>query len=173
MQRVRKHLSFANVMSVIAVCIALGGTAIAATKINGKQIKKASIAGSKLKNDTVTGQQIAESSLKLGTVTACPAAAPNRANNLCYASFGGLNTDWDVDERDCAGKGLRIPTIGEALLVTNATNTGDNYIWTEAFPGSGTTRIGVRTNDPTFSRIASTAKGGAADFGFICVATPA
>ena len=169
MKRVRKHLTFANVMSMIAVFAVLGGSAFAASKISGKNIKKASIAGNKLKNDTVTGKQIKESSL--GTVTKCPAGAPTRANNVCYGSLQPANTDWDVAERDCATKGLRIPTIGEALLVTNALNTGDTYVWTEIFGGAG--RIIIRTNDAGVTRIASIAKGPNPGVAYICVATPA
>ena len=44
MRKARKRLSFANVMSVIAVCIALGGAAYAGTKLNGKTIKNGTIA---------------------------------------------------------------------------------------------------------------------------------
>lgn len=171
MKKMRKHVSFANVMSVIAVFLAIGGTAIAAKKISGKTIKKATIAGSKLKNDTVTGKQINESSL--GTTTKCPTGAPGRANNVCYSSLLPVNTDWDVAERDCAAKGLRIPTIGEALLVTNQLNTGDTFIWTEIFQGAGTNRVVIRTNDAGFTRIATIPKAPQPTVAYLCVATPA
>lgn len=171
MKRVRKHLSFANVMSVIAVFLAIGGTAIAAKKISGKNIKKASISGSKLKDDTITGKQVNESSL--GTTTKCPSGAPTRASNVCFGALQPVNTDWDVAERDCASKGLRIPTIGEALLVTNQLNTGDTFIWTEIFQGAANARVVIRTNDAGFTRIASIAKTPQPTVAYVCVATPA
>lgn len=59
-----KHrLTFANVVALIALFVSLGGGVYAATKINGKKIKKESIAGDKLKPDAVTGRQVDESSL--------------------------------------------------------------------------------------------------------------
>ncbi len=63
MKNFKRRLTFANVVSMLALFIALSGGVYAASKINGKQIKKNSIAGKKLKPDTVTGTQINESTL--------------------------------------------------------------------------------------------------------------
>ena len=93
----RNHLTFANVMSVMAVFLALGGGAYAAKKINGKVLKRNSVAASKLK---------------------CPTAAPTRTGALC---FGALQpaTGWiTAVQTGCPSQGLRLPTNGEALLVT-------------------------------------------------------
>jgi hypothetical protein len=70
--------SAAMVVAVIALIVALGGTAIAAQSINGGAIKKQTIGGGKLKHKTLTGFQINTS--KLGTV---PAA--RRANHTYWA----------------------------------------------------------------------------------------
>jgi hypothetical protein len=59
----QKKLSYGNVMSTVAVFLALGGVGYAANKINGGTIKVASIPGNRLKNDSVTGKQVNESSL--------------------------------------------------------------------------------------------------------------
>ena len=64
-RKLRERLSFANVMSVIAVCIALGGTAYAAKKISGKTIKNNTISKKKLKANVLKG------------LDTCPSAAPN------------------------------------------------------------------------------------------------
>ncbi len=63
MQNIKRRLTFANVVALLALFISLGGSVYAASKINGKQIKKTSIAGKKLKPDTLTGTQINESTL--------------------------------------------------------------------------------------------------------------
>ena len=63
---VSRRPSPALVVSVIALIVALAGTAYAAHRINGGLIKKHTIGGSKLKKDTLTGYQIKNS--KLGTV---------------------------------------------------------------------------------------------------------
>jgi hypothetical protein len=71
--RIRRHLSYANVMATVAVFVALGGGAYAASSINGSEIKSRTIKGKKLikktvsrkevKDDTLTGNQINESTL--------------------------------------------------------------------------------------------------------------
>jgi hypothetical protein len=62
--RLVRHLSFSNVIAMLALFIALGGAAYAGTKINGSSIKNGSIGGGKLKNETITGNK-----LKKGTLT--------------------------------------------------------------------------------------------------------
>ena len=57
----RSRLTYANVMSTMAVFIALGGSSYAAVTLNGKDIKHRSIPGSKLKRNSVTGLEIRES----------------------------------------------------------------------------------------------------------------
>jgi hypothetical protein len=85
----RPRLTYANVMSTVAVFIALGGSSYAAVTISGSSIRNRSIPGAKLRHDTLTGKQIRESKLarvprarnadKLGGLTAvdlkikCPA----------------------------------------------------------------------------------------------------
>lgn len=64
-RRLARHLSFANVVACMALFVALGGGAYAATsKINGNSIKQESIGGGKLKKETITSKQI-----KKGTLT--------------------------------------------------------------------------------------------------------
>jgi hypothetical protein len=64
----------------------------------------------------------------------------------------------DVAARDCANEGLRLPDLGEGLLVTN--KTALPYLWTTdvADTGPPSTRVVVRTDDSGFSRIATQAK---------------
>ncbi len=81
MKQIRKRLTFANVLSVIALFVALGGAAYAASKINGKLIKPNSIPGNRLKKHTLTGSQI--NLAKLGTVpSASNASNASNANTL-------------------------------------------------------------------------------------------
>jgi hypothetical protein len=62
--RLLRHLSFSNVIAMLALFVALGGAAYAGTKINGSSIKNGSIGGGKLKNETITANK-----LKKGTIT--------------------------------------------------------------------------------------------------------
>ncbi len=71
MQRIRKRLTFANVVACIALFVALGGASYAATRlpknsVGSKQLKKNAVTTAKIKNGAVTGAKIKTSSL--GTV---------------------------------------------------------------------------------------------------------
>ena len=59
----RPGLSYANVMSTVAVVLAMSGTAVAATQISGSTIKDRTIGHKKLALNTVTGAEVKESSL--------------------------------------------------------------------------------------------------------------
>jgi hypothetical protein len=59
-------LTFANVMVLVAIFLALGGTVYAGSKISGKTIKKGSVPGNRIKKNSLTGTQINEA--KLGAV---------------------------------------------------------------------------------------------------------
>ena len=154
MRRLREHLSFANVMSVFAVCIALGGSAYAASKISGKSIKNGTIAKKKLKKNVLVG------------LDTCPSAATSYTQGICYSGLNGA-ADWDIAARDCATKGLRLPDLGEGLLVTNKTVLP--YLWTTDVSDTGppSTRVVVRTDDSGFTRIATSPKGG--PIAYVCV----
>jgi hypothetical protein len=56
--RLRRHLTYANVMASLAVFLAIGGVSYAATSINGNKIVKHSIGAGKLKNGTLTASQV-------------------------------------------------------------------------------------------------------------------
>jgi hypothetical protein len=61
LKRVQKVLSFSNVVAVLALFLALGGSVYAASttpKINGSKIKPKSIPGNRIKARSLTGAQI-------------------------------------------------------------------------------------------------------------------
>jgi hypothetical protein len=64
--RLRRRLTYANVMATIAVFVALGGSSYAALRLSGSQIRDRTISGKKLKPNTLGGTRIAES--RLGAV---------------------------------------------------------------------------------------------------------
>lgn len=159
-RRLHPQLSFANVVSVIALFVALGGAAYAGGLINGKNIQRG----------TVKGAQVNEASLRV----VCPKRtiklgdAHVRAHgDVCFGPDQAA-ADWDVAARDCASEKLRLPTIAEALLITNMVDR--SYIWTDEFTLGPNQRMVVRTNDTGFSRIASVPKGG--PYPYNCVSTP-
>jgi hypothetical protein len=65
---IRSHLSFANVTSVIALFVALGGVSYAAmtlprNSVGTAQIKKDAVTGAKVKNSSLTGSDVQNESL--------------------------------------------------------------------------------------------------------------
>ena len=90
MKQIRKRLTYANVMSSIAVFLVLGGAAVAATQlpknsvgtkqlkknaVTKAKIKKNAVTTAKIKNDAVTGAKVNE-----GTLGTVPSA--NLANSI-------------------------------------------------------------------------------------------
>ncbi|MBS1880759.1 MAG: hypothetical protein JST31_14710 [Actinobacteria bacterium] len=63
-QGVRRSLSFSNVVAVVALFFALGGTVYAAGKISGSQIKPNSIPANRIKSKSISASQI-----KPGTIS--------------------------------------------------------------------------------------------------------
>jgi hypothetical protein len=130
LHRIRRNLSFANVMSVIAVFVALGGSAYAAKKLSGKQLKNNSVAAKKL---------------------VCPTSAPTRTGDLCYSSSRGP-ADWiSAVQAVCPSLGLRLPTNGEALLVAAAAGGetwSDDVITPSAAGDAGRVQNGIVFSTP-------------------------
>ena len=65
MSRIRRHLTYSNVMATLAVFLVLGGIGYAAATINGRDIKKHSEPGNRLKNHTLTAKQVRVSKVHL------------------------------------------------------------------------------------------------------------
>jgi hypothetical protein len=68
MRRIRSRLSFANVISLIALFVALGGTGYAAVKLSpnsvtSKAIKRGAVTNSDLAKNAVTGSKVKDGSL--------------------------------------------------------------------------------------------------------------
>jgi hypothetical protein len=132
-QKLRYRLTYANVMSTLAVFVALGGSSYAALEINGSSIENRSIPAKKLKRNSITGREVRESRLnvprarradRLGGFTAdqlrvhCPndtfaiadvcverTARPAAAYGSAVGQCSGVGTP--------AGPGRRLPTHGE------------------------------------------------------------
>lgn len=61
--RLRRHLSYANLMASIAVFLALGGVSYAASTFNGGKIVNGTVGAKKLKNSTLTSTQVKANAL--------------------------------------------------------------------------------------------------------------
>jgi hypothetical protein len=105
----------AMVVAVIALVVALGGTAIAAQSINGGAIKKQTIGGGKLKKKTLTGFQI--NTNKLGTV---PSA--RRASHTYWAVVNNPPSPGNAALARASDEGISATEGGGAVTVTFPVN---------------------------------------------------
>lgn len=137
----RRRPSPALVVAVIALIVALAGTAYAAQTINGGAIKRQTIGGGKLKRNTLTGFQIKVN--KLGTVPTAKRAThtywavvnnpPGPGNaQMARASDGGITlaegggavvVNFPADVTVCAdvagANSTSTPIPGAAIVQTN------------------------------------------------------
>ena len=90
MQRFRSHLSAANVLSMTALVIALGGTAYAATlpknSVGSKQIKAKAVKNSDLGDSSVTSKKIRNRTLQAERLR----GGPDRAGAEGHAGVAGV-----------------------------------------------------------------------------------
>jgi hypothetical protein len=147
-KQIRGRLTYANVMSSIAVFLILGGaTAFAATKIGAGQlkansvktgkivkeavtegkIKNGAVTTSKIANDAVTGDKVKESSLGQvpSAATATTATTAGNANQLGGVGPGGYQHTlrWAVVEANAGGaKVIRGNATGATRLGSGTYN---------------------------------------------------
>jgi hypothetical protein len=65
----RSSLTFANVMSSVAVFVALGGTGYAAVTVTGQNVRNSSLTGADVRNSSLTGADVRNSSLTSSDIT--------------------------------------------------------------------------------------------------------
>lgn len=70
MSKLKRHLSVANVLSCIALFVALGGSAFAAVKLNAGQVKAVNIAKQAVTNAKIKKEAVTSGKIKNGTVNA-------------------------------------------------------------------------------------------------------
>jgi hypothetical protein len=66
--KLKRHLSVANVLSCVALFVALGGSAFAAVKLNAGQVKTVNIARQAVTNPKIKQQAVTSGKIKNGTV---------------------------------------------------------------------------------------------------------
>jgi hypothetical protein len=114
----RGKLTFANVMSVVAVFISLGGVGYAATKlpknsVGTRQLKVGAVTGSKVRDGSLTGADIAESTL--GTV-------PSAATAASAGHAGSADSANHADSADSAGHATSADSATHATTADSATS---------------------------------------------------
>jgi hypothetical protein len=195
LEKLRHHLTYANVMATIAVFIALGGSSYAALTISGSDIRNRSIAGKKLKRNTLTGKQVRESRLsrvprarnadRLNGSTAaslrvrCPADTFPSAD-VCVERTARAAASYGTAVLECAqagtpaGPGRRLPTHGELRAALTAVQlAAGGELTSEVYPsGSTPGQLDVLYVTDQAGSVAVTSNTGAGGKAFRCVADP-
>jgi hypothetical protein len=195
LHRLRDRLTYANVMSTLAVFIALGGSSYAALTINGNTIKNRSIPGKKLRPNTLTGAQIKESRLArvprakrastLGGLTAadlkikCPADTFPVAD-VCAEKTSRAAASYGSAVLTClavgtpAGPGRRLPTHGELRAALGAVQlAAGGELTSDVYPSSSSPgELDVLVITDQVGSVALTPNTGAGAKAYRCVADP-
>jgi hypothetical protein len=138
-----------NAIALLALFVALGGTGYAASKFNGKNIRRHTISGTALKNNTLTGKQIKES--KLGTVpNATHAGTADTATTAANANALGGTASAGFLKTGCgAGKVNGYVTINGGAASFPNTYTSSAPFIQDTFNCSGQ-QISVRRSNAGF-----------------------
>jgi hypothetical protein len=118
--KIRPRLTYANVISTLALFVALGGSSYAALKISGTSIERRSIPGTKIKRNSITGKEVRESRLRV--------LHARRADRLGGLSAAQLKVRCPADTLPladvCAERSPRAASsYGSALLVCAEADT--------------------------------------------------
>ena len=149
MKQIRKRITYANVMSSIAVFLVLGGgAAYAAKKIGSNEIKgnsittgklkkeavtagkikKEAVTTGKIKKDAVTGEKVKDGSLTsadlaAGTLApACPAGTVP-SQGVCFETAARAATTYEGANDTCVSAGRRLPSAAELSGFTRKIQT--------------------------------------------------
>jgi hypothetical protein len=137
LDRLRRRLSYANVVASLALFIALGGTGYAAVTITSKNVRDGSLTGKDIKNGSVASADVKDGSLlskdfKAGQLPAGARGAPGAAGAPgapgdkgdagtagTARAFAFVNSDGSVDE-----------TRSKGVADANVAGLGNTYTFT-------------------------------------------
>jgi hypothetical protein len=191
----RQRLTYANVMSTLALFIALGGSSYAAITISGSSIKNRSIPAKKLKRNAITGNEVRESRLsrvrraktadRLGGFTAaelrvhCPSDTFPIAD-VCVERTPRPASSYGSAVLQCAqlgtpaGPGRRLPTHGEETAALTAVPlAAGGELTSNVYPsGSDPGRLDVLFVTDQVGGVALTPNTAAGGKAYRCVTDP-
>jgi hypothetical protein len=190
-KQIRKRVTYANVMSSIAVFLVLGGaSAYAAKKIGSNEIKGNSITTGKIKKEAVSASKIKKNSittvkiangavtgakLNLGTVGTVPNAAhansadnANNANTVggqTVAKFSAQVPENGAEQTVLNVQGLKLTATcaaGLPALIANSSSSSEGAVRYEGIDNLGETIHSGTSNFTATSNLALTQTGSGA-----------
>lgn len=133
MERTTRRLTYANVTSTLALLIALtGGIAVAADKIDGKNIKKGTVTGKQIKDESLTGKDVKPGSVDAASVdgrSAVCSAGTTLYAGACWDMVSTAGGAWYASVQACAARGGELPAPGPLAAFGAAKGITLNAEW--------------------------------------------
>jgi hypothetical protein len=151
MRRIRQHLSYANVISTLCLFLLLGGgTAVALNGTNtvqsddlgpGAQVKAPDVADNAVSSPDVVNESLTGADIKNRSgVDTCKTPLVTKFGPICAGSDAGART-WEDARNHCAGLGLRLPSVAEAVALAvkfDVPGVSEGQLfWTDEFSDPG------------------------------------
>ena len=123
---IRRYATYANVMSTICVFAVVvgGGTAVAATMIDGRSLKSESVTGAKIKNGSLGALDLSAAARRTLTGSRGPAGAKGDAGDrgpTGPAGAGAVTSVHDLEGKTCTRPG---GTVGAVQVAVSAVDGG-------------------------------------------------
>lgn len=152
MDRVRRVLSFSNVVACLALFIALGGTVYAAGKMDGRAIERGSLPGNRLEPKTITARRVKPKTLtgrqvKPGSLTG-KQINQKSLNKIIAAGLAGLRYEAVT---------VPLPTGGRPATTATANCPAGTYVIGGGATVSDDGEATVNDSGPTVLRTGWTA----------------
>ena len=178
----RNRLTYANVMSTLAVVLVVaGGTAYAANTIGSSDVIDNSLQSVDLKNNDVRGADVRTDSLtgadiaNQSGVDTCTHGT-SRYGELCVANPDTTERIWYQAAVHCSNLQLRLPSTGEAMSLAkhyDVPTVGDfpegQFFWTDEQTDTGSSGGAVVDEAGNLGNTPATNSGGIRT---VCVTTP-
>ena len=196
LEKLKRHLTYANVMATLAVFIALGGSAYAALTITGRDVVNRSLSYRDLKRNTLGGSRINES--RLGIVprarnaqqlngrpgsrflVRCPGGTVP-VSDVCVetsarrpAPYGSAAIECETTDRP-ASPGRRLPSHDELMTAIGEPGVSlapGGELTRNVYPAGGTGRVNVLYVTDAVGSVALTPDTELGAKAFRCVADP-
>jgi hypothetical protein len=130
MERIRRHMSFANVISVIALFVALGGASYAAVSlpknsVGPKQIKKRAVRGKHINKNSVSASKIQGNSISSPKIADGSVSSADLADNSVGSS--------ELSDNSVGSNDVTNGSLGEADLVPGLLDIDPELLGPDAF----------------------------------------
>lgn len=153
MKSLLRHITYANVMSTLAVFLLLGGTAFAAGMISGSRLKNYSVSGKKLKSGSVSSSKLRSNAVSNSKVRAASIYGSRLASNtltdreINMAKLGKIkrassaDNAGKVDSKDAAQLIAKCPSgtvdLGSACAETGSRAAVSGYAAAQSCAAAG------------------------------------